>query len=59
MEPTLGDGVSLIIAAAAQPAQYLSCLRDRTSFRPDSSMSFFLYLDEELHVQRGKNAPST
>lgn len=32
-------------------------LRDRVTFRPENSMSFFLYLDEELHVGRGKQAP--
>jgi predicted O-methyltransferase YrrM len=32
-------------------------LRERVTFRPDNSMSFFLYLDEELHVERGKQAP--
>ena len=32
-------------------------LRKRVTFRPDNSMSFFLYLDEELHAQRGRDAP--
>lgn len=32
-------------------------LRNRVTFRPDNSMSYFLYLDEELHAQRGRNAP--
>jgi predicted O-methyltransferase YrrM len=32
-------------------------LQDRVTFRPDNSMSFFLYLDEHLHVKRGKDAP--
>ena len=34
-----------------------SALRERVTFRPDNSMSFFLYLDEELRVKRGKDAP--
>jgi predicted O-methyltransferase YrrM len=38
-------------------AEWPPALRERVSFRPDNSMSFFLYLDEELHVQRGKDAP--
>jgi predicted O-methyltransferase YrrM len=32
-------------------------LRKRVTFRPDNSMSFFLYLDEELHARRGRDAP--
>lgn len=32
-------------------------LRERVTFRPDNSMAFFLYLDEELRVKRGKDAP--
>lgn len=32
-------------------------IRERVTFRPDDSMSFFLYLDEELRVRRGNNAP--
>jgi hypothetical protein len=32
-------------------------VRERVTFRPDNSMSYFLYLDEELHVERGKQAP--
>jgi predicted O-methyltransferase YrrM len=32
-------------------------VRDRVTFRSDNSMSFFLYLDNELHVKRGNGAP--
>jgi predicted O-methyltransferase YrrM len=37
--------------------QWPAELQERVTFRPDDSMSFFLYLDEELHVKRGKDAP--
>lgn len=37
--------------------QWPAKLRERVTFRPDNSMTFFLYLDEELHVKRGKDAP--
>lgn len=38
-------------------ARWPENLRRRVTFRPDNSMSFFLYLDEELHVKRGREAP--
>lgn len=38
-------------------AEWPQQLQDRVTFRPDNSMSFFLYLDENLHVGRGKEAP--
>jgi predicted O-methyltransferase YrrM len=51
IDPFGGDRVPGIIAG--WPAQ----LRERVTFRPDNSMSFFLYLDEELHAKRGNDAP--
>lgn len=32
-------------------------IQERVTFRPDNSMSFFLYLDEEVHAKRGREAP--
>jgi predicted O-methyltransferase YrrM len=51
IDPFGGDRVPDIIEA--WPVQ----LRERVEFRADNSMSFFLYLDEELHAKRGNNAP--
>jgi hypothetical protein len=51
IDPFGGDRVPGIVAA--WPAQ----LRERVEFRADNSMSFFLYLDEELHAKRGAYAP--
>jgi predicted O-methyltransferase YrrM len=51
IDPFGADRVPDVIAG--WPAK----LRERVTFRPDNSMSFFLYLDEELHVKRGMQAP--
>lgn len=51
IDPFGADRVPGIIAEWPQQ------LRDRVTFRPDNSMSFFLFLDEYLHVRRGKEAP--
>jgi predicted O-methyltransferase YrrM len=51
IDPFGGHRVPNIIAGWHQN------LRDRVTFRPDNSMSFFLYLDNELRVKRGNNAP--
>jgi predicted O-methyltransferase YrrM len=51
IDPFGADRVPDLIAGWPQK------LRDRVTFRPDNSMSFFLYLDEYQHVGRGKDAP--
>jgi len=51
IDPFGGDRVPAIING------WPPGLRERVTFRPDNSMSFFLYLDEELHVKHGKDAP--
>lgn len=51
IDPFGADRVPEIIAGWPQK------LRDCVTFRPDNSMSFFLYLDEYQHVGRGKDAP--
>ena len=51
IDPFGGDRVPDIIASWPEE------LRQRVNFRPDNSMTFFLYLDEEAHAKRGKDAP--
>jgi predicted O-methyltransferase YrrM len=51
IDPFGGHRVPNIIAG------WPSSVRERVTFRPDNSMSFFLYLDEELRVKRGNQAP--
>lgn len=51
IDPFGGHRVPDIIAG------WPSNVRERVTFRPDSSMTFFLYLDEELRVKRGNEAP--
>jgi predicted O-methyltransferase YrrM len=51
IDPFGGERVPGIIAG------WPDNLRERVVFRPDNSMTYFLYLDEELRVQRGKDAP--
>lgn len=38
-------------------AEWPAYVRDHVTFRPDNSMSFYLYLDEEMHAKRGNEAP--
>lgn len=51
IDPFGGHRVPGIIATWAES------FRNRVTFRPDNSMTYFLYLDEELHVRRGIEAP--
>lgn len=51
IDPFGGHRVPDIIAG------WPSSVRERATFRPDNSMSLFLYLDEELRVKRGTEAP--